>query len=144
GLADLLDRHSETDEEFFLLQYPAAYQEALIQLNYKPFDCLILDEGQDLLSHPYLDALDLTLSGGLDRGTWHIFLDPLQTIHSGFDPTVLERLKNYGYAEFQLTVNCRNTREVAVLASMISGLDIPLEEVVEGGRTEMKYIVRDG
>jgi ATP:corrinoid adenosyltransferase len=144
GLAALLDQQSTTDEKFFLHHYPVVYQEALIQLNYEPFDCLILDEGQDLINHPYLDALDLTLSGGLNRGTWHIFLDPLQIIHSGYNPTGLERLKNYGYAEFQLTVNCRNTLAVALSASMISGLDIPLEEAVEGGEIDMKFIVRDG
>jgi ATP:corrinoid adenosyltransferase len=144
GLSNLLTRQSESDDEFFQHRYPSIYEEALIQLNYKPFDCLILDEAQDLLNHSYLDALDLTLKGGLSTGVWHIFLDPLQTIHSGVDKSVIDRLRNYGLAEFPLTVNCRNTRAVAVTASLISGLDLPLEDAVNGGMAETKFIVRDG
>jgi len=143
NLMNMLSQHS-TEPEYFSQIYPDIYQEALIQLNYESFDCLILDEGQDLLSHPFLDALDLTLKSGLSAGIWHIFLDRLQTIHNGFDSTVLERLKGYGYAEFPLTVNCRNTRTVAISASIVSGIDISLEEVSDGGIAEIKFISRDG
>jgi ATP:corrinoid adenosyltransferase len=144
GLSRKLERGQASDDEYFVNQFSDAYEEALVELDYKPFDCLILDEAQDLLNHRFLDALELTLLNGFEAGTWHIFLDPLQTIYGSFDPTVLDRLKGYGYAEFPLTVNCRNTRSVAVSTSMISGIDIPLEEAVEGGVTDTKFIVRDG
>lgn len=144
GLTELLESRSLGDDEYFRERYPRVYEEALVQLNFEPFDCLIIDEAQDLLSHSYIDALDLSLRGGFAAGTWHMFWDPLQTIHGGFDETVLSRLRNYGYADFQLTVNCRNTREVAVSTSLISGFEIPLEDAVEGGECDTRFIVRDG
>jgi hypothetical protein len=143
-LTQLLESGLPADEEFFRERYPRAYEEALVQLNFEPFDCVIIDEAQDLLSHSYIDALDLSLKNGFAAGTWHIFWDPLQAIHGGLDDTVLGRLKNYGYADFQLTVNCRNTREVAVSTSLISGFEISLEDVVEGGECDTRFIVRDG
>lgn len=143
-LTHLLLTPDKYGDDFFTQHYPFVYQEAVVQLNFDQFDCLIIDEGQDLLTFPYLDALDITLKGGMATGSWHLFLDPLQTIYSSFDPAAMARLKEYGYAEFQLTVNCRNTRVVANSTSIISGIDLPLEDITEGGESVTKYIVRDG
>lgn len=144
GLSEILTQKSEADDDFYSEHFPTVYQEALIELADEGFDCLIIDEAQDLISGPNLDALDLTLKNSLSDGNWHVFLDPLQTIYNGFDYSLVERLRSYGFSEYELTVNCRNTMAVAVTASTISGLNIPLEDAVEGGMTDVRFITRDG
>jgi hypothetical protein len=113
--------------------------DAFIELEKEPFDFIILDEAQDLLRLEYLDPLDLALKGGLAEGNWHFFMDPLQNIFSGTGEEAIDLLAGYGFARFDLTVNCRNTRGVAVTTSIISSIDLPLEGAVEGGRCEIRF-----
>ena len=39
------------------------------------YDEIVLDEAQDVLRRSYLDALDLSLRGGLEGGHWRFFGD---------------------------------------------------------------------
>lgn len=139
GLDAKLNSFDKDDHELFTRHYPEVFMDAFIRLEKECFDCLILDEAQDLLQMPYLDPLDLVLKGGLSEGNWHFFMDPLQNIFWGMDEELIETLKKYGFAQFDLTINCRNTKGVAVTTSTISGIDLPLEGAVDGGRSEVKY-----
>jgi ATP:corrinoid adenosyltransferase len=139
GLETKLKSSDNDDHELFTRRYPEVFMDAFIQLEKECFDCLILDEAQDLLQMLYLDSLDLVLKGGLSEGNWHFFMDPLQNIFLGTDEELIGILKEYGFAQFDLTINCRNTKGVAVTTSTISGIDLPIEGAVDGGRSEVKY-----
>jgi hypothetical protein len=130
--------------ELFNDVYPAVFEQAAVELEMEPFDYLVIDEGQDLLRSRYMDALDLVLAGGLERGRWHVFLDPMQAIFTGgVEDAVTARLEDCGRAVFQLTVNCRNSREVAIESAIVSQVDVPLEGAVEGGVVREAFLPAD-
>jgi DNA polymerase III delta prime subunit len=94
---------------------------------FKPYDMLVIDEAQDLLSDPVLDVLELATSAGLAAGHWALFGDfERQAIYANADARPgLERLKgrtNSGYTNYPLRINCRNTRSIADVVTLASGL----------------------
>ena len=122
--------NKEDRQEYYRVLLPEACKEALIQLDRMDFyDALILDEGQDLMLHDYMEVLDALLKGGLEDGGWVMFWDSNQNIYDGMEETVLEMLRKHRPINFTLTKNCRNTRQIANLVSLLSG--IPLEESVD-------------
>jgi len=76
-----------------------------------------------------MEVLDALLKGGLEDGGWVMFWDSNQNIYDGMEETVLEMLRKHRPINFTLTKNCRNTRQIANLVSLLSG--IPLEESVD-------------
>lgn len=126
----------QPDAEYFEEVCTQQYMDALVQLAQDPFDTLVIDEGQDLLREGYLEALDLTVRNGLDRGAWHIFMDPLQNLYGSGIEEALARLREYGCVSFELNVNCRNTIEIAIATATYSGFQSPLRGAPEGGRRE--------
>jgi len=125
---------------FFSEVFPSVYMDSILEIDIEPFDVIIIDEAQDILSSNYIDAIDLTLKGGIDKGRWHFFIDPLQDIFRGTDEKILQRLIGYGCAQFDLTVNCRNTKEIAITTSIYSGLNISSENALEGGICQTKFV----
>lgn len=94
------------------------------------FDRVIIDEGQDLMSKPFMDVVNLLLKDGLHPpkvdlrrgGKWFIALDEAQAIYNdNFDPEILDRLERCNPAMLSLTKNCRNTRRVAEYVYGFSG-----------------------
>jgi hypothetical protein len=109
------------------------------------FDAVLLDEAQDLLREPYLDVIDALVEGELREGMWRCFIDASQNIVGGIAPVALRRLQEARPVEWPLTVNCRNTRPIAVQVSLLSGA--PMLEVLapEGPAAELTwYISADG
>lgn len=100
-----------------------------------PFEMIVLDEGQDLLLDNYLEVLDKLLSGGLGNGRWRVFYDPNQNIFNGVGAAAIERLLSLEPTVFPLTVNCRNTEQVAAATAMFSGC-AGLESSVQGPKVE--------
>jgi hypothetical protein len=91
GLDDELPDADEADlyEHFF----PLLSLEALSKPTApKPFDMLVVDEGQDVLLDNYLDVLDQLVVGGLSDGRWRMFYDPNQNIFDGIGGPAMERL----------------------------------------------------
>lgn len=93
------------------------------------FDCLIIDEAQDLISEEYLDVLDLLLVGGLAGGSWAFFGDfERQAIYArsqkdGVDtiiPMVESRCPSF--FRYPLRNNCRNSRPIAIGIETTCGL----------------------
>ena len=124
----------------FDVHYPALAAEALTDLDeLGSFDALIVDEGQDLLLHSYLDLLDDLLAGGLSGGRWRVFLDHKQNLYGANEPTALARFRGYAPAQFELTVNCRNTAPIAMATSLLA--DTPLDEIsdVAGPDVEVRW-----
>lgn len=121
GLEGLLPAASEVD--LFAVFYPELALQALLESNLlEKFDALIIDEGQDLLLDTYVDLFDRLLRGGIRQGTWRIFLDHNQDVFSGTSPEALRTVLAAGPAEYGLNINCRNTRPIATVTQMISGV----------------------
>lgn len=90
-----------------------------------PFDMLIVDEAQDLLHSSAMNVLNAWLSGGLAGGSWIISGDfTNQAIYSGnSEENAEELLESYcpHYTRERLTLNCRNTRQIAEETGFLSG-----------------------
>lgn len=100
-----------------------------------PFDVLVVDEGQDVLLDNYLEVLDKLVVGGLRDGRWRMFYDPNQNIFDGLSAPALERLQSFSPTRYPLTINCRNTEQVAAATAMFSGCS-GLESSVQGPKVE--------
>jgi hypothetical protein len=90
-----------------------------------PFDLLIVDEGQLVLTDEKLSQLDQLLDGGLASGRWAWFGDPTYQ-GDGSDGAVncLERLRMLASVTPRLQQNCRNTPQVVAAVELCSGAPI--------------------
>ena len=88
------DQETNTDE-YFKFDLPLLALEAIDAGTIEPFDKLIIDEGQDLITGENLDVFDALLKGGLSGGQWEIYGDfEKQAIFSDLTPTeMLDMLK---------------------------------------------------
>jgi hypothetical protein len=91
------------------------------------FDLLIVDEAQDLMSDPFLDVLELMLSGGIASGRWAMFGDfERQAIYadnratSGLD--LLQSRTADSVSTYRLRINCRNATRIAEAVTITCGL----------------------
>lgn len=79
------------------------------------YDRIIIDEGQDLMNMTAYLCINEFLKGGWEQGKWTIYYDSMQNIfgtNNEFDE-VWQTLKNNAFI-FPLTVNCRNTKQIAL------------------------------
>ena len=140
GMLQRLDSCSPNDVDFFSRIYPQLFVEAALETELQGWDVLVVDEAQDLMTPDNIDAFDVMLRDGLTRGRWHMFLDPNQNIYSTLiQDSVKERLSDAHPMYDDLVENCRNTRQVAAQASIISGIDLALEGAPEGESCENLY-----
>jgi superfamily I DNA/RNA helicase len=97
------------------------------------YDSLIIDEAQDILTASYLRPFSQIIKGGLDNGKWYMFLDPenQKDMFTKLDAEVLNELKKYS-TTFTLTVNCRNTKPIAIQTEVLSGIATAKIKKVEG------------
>ena len=141
--AGLLARLNDLDggsSDFFSKRFPELAAEALCESSRDGWDVLVVDEAQDLLTPEHLDVFDLLLKNGLGRGCWHLFLDPHQNIYGDeIQSNVADRLNDYAPAYDDLYENCRNTRQIAVQTSIVSGIDLPIAGAPDGPDTEIQY-----
>lgn len=133
GMLDRLEAAPDT-RELFAEVFPRTFVEAALECGLPSWDVLVIDEAQDLLTPDNIDAFDLMLGdAGINRGRWHIFLDRNQNIYNvDVQDRVQKRLAEAQPAFDDLFENCRNTRQVAVQASIISGIDLAIEGAPEG------------
>lgn len=92
-----------------------------------PYEMLIVDEAQDLLSDSILDVLELVTEGGLASGHWALFGDfERQAIYSNaYAGQGLERLRartGAGHTLYPLRINCRNAKSIVDVVTLASGL----------------------
>jgi DNA polymerase III delta prime subunit len=91
------------------------------------FDCLVLDEVQDLLARPSLwNALSAALEGGFERGAYVLFGDLDNQVLSAQETVrqALRDLEQHSHpARWALTENCRNYTVVGDTAVALSGLN---------------------
>lgn len=95
----------------------------------KKIDCdqLIIDEGQDILTNETLIFFDyLRESAGKDFN-WVWFLDPCiqSSVFGKFEISAYRELRQRSNREQTLTVNCRNTHEIASAAGSVCDIKAP-------------------
>lgn len=115
-----------TPREFYQDVVPQQIPLAIAGLKgFKPWDVLVVDEGQDLAGHPpFVSALDGLFTGGFAKGRWIWFEDPRQRIlRQGTGPTF--DLDPFDPANFQLTRNWRNTNEIATFTCVSTLIPLP-------------------
>ena len=144
GLIPRLDAEDDGTEDFFAKRFPELAAEALCERRHDAWDVLVVDEAQDLLTPEHLDVFDLLLEDGLRRGRWHLFIDRLQNIFSvEVQSSVEKRLAECAPAFDDLYENCRSTRQVAVQASIVSGIDLAVSGAPDGPEAEIHYYEDD-
>jgi len=121
------ERQSQT-EDLFDEVYANHGRTAVQEIN-KPYDVLVMDEGQDLLRASVLSVLDCWLRKGLADGRWAIFGDfERQALFGTSDAMQLRgALKQVApdYARGRLSLNCRNTRSIGEETALLSGFESP-------------------
>lgn len=77
------------------------------------FDCLIIDEAQDVFQEKYLPFLNELIVGGLSRGNWHAFGDfESQRMFSQENGQKALEMFSKNHAVGSLTLNCRNVMQI--------------------------------
>ncbi len=132
----------ELDSAWYSETLPALFA---AKENISTYDLVIIDEGQDLLNRRYLGCIDKIINGGIKNGSWSIFYDPNQNIFS--TGTELSDTLDYlrqetGVASWKLTINCRNTKQVANANILISNIPNQGRTKVSGPQAE--YIAYHG
>lgn len=140
GLGGSLAALDADDPLFFAEQLPELAAIAALDLGEAPWDALVVDEAQDLLTPAHLDTLDLLVRDGLEAGTWHMFVDPNQNLYSSDVQHACEERLAAGHPVLErLEENCRNTRQVAAQASITSGIDLPTAGAPEGPECDLTF-----
>lgn len=126
---DFLEHEARTHSaELYDNLYPLFGIVAIEELR-RPYDVLVVDEAQDLLSPGALDVLCSWLKGGLAKGHWAIFGDfHRQSIFgslTGEELKALLQARGGHFARGRLTMNCRNTRNIGEETALLSGFASP-------------------
>lgn len=132
------------NQDFYSEDLPLMALQAIDQGVIQPFDLLVIDEGQDLITQEYLDVFDAILKGGLAGGNWQLFCDfERQAIYSSLASDQMHDMleKRASFASFSLSVNCRNTRQIGEETSLLTGFDSPpfLPSKLEGPPVEYLF-----
>lgn len=116
----------KTPAEYYQHALPSFFAEHLIDSQFVPFDCIIIDEAQDVFDPSYLEAIDLMVLGGIENGNWYFFMDSdQQNLYCSrlTYEKVNELLQHYHsfYAKFTLRDNCRNSQAIIEKVDEIFG-----------------------
>ena len=111
--------------------YPELFELAIMEdtaSSQTQYDVLIIDEGQDILRSPTIDALGLTLKGDLSNGNWLFFYDPdLQSeMYGRFDEKTLAGLRQFFPANLPLSDNYRNPEPIIDEMCKVTGTQKPV------------------
>ncbi|WP_146779101.1 nuclease-related domain-containing DEAD/DEAH box helicase [Actinomadura craniellae] len=99
---------------------------AVSELNViEPYDVLVIDEAQDLMTFDILTELEEAVRGGWSDGRWVMFLDQNRQAHlyGDFDHEALQYVESFRPVRPSLKFNCRNTREIAFQTRAYTGAD---------------------
>lgn len=111
----LIEREDDTD--FFNKTLPDRFIEDVdnVLSEEDKYDVLVIDEGQDLMNTYAIICLDSMLKGGLSKGRWALYFDKNQNIFGNYEElqSIYDTLEEYGASCYELSVNCRNTKQIA-------------------------------
>lgn len=132
---------SELDTEFFTSTLPKMFLEkASNDLNDDfRFDRVVIDEGQDLMNMSSYFCINELIRGGWEKGKWTIYYDPNQNIfgtNKEFQET-WEVLRGNSFI-YPLSVNCRNTKQIAQGNYAVTHVYKPL--IMRSDGEEIRYI----
>ncbi|NBB59997.1 DUF2075 domain-containing protein [Pseudomonas sp. ODNR1LW] len=132
---------AQEDPAFFTEVFPELFRVAAIKCGLPHWDVLIVDEAQDLMTPHHVNAFDFVLGSlGLNQGAWHLFLDPLQNIYEKeISDSVEKRITEAKPAYDDLYENCRNTRQIALEGSVVSGIEFAIEGAPSGPTCHLIY-----
>jgi hypothetical protein len=115
--------------------YKRIYPELFIKAwdDTRTYDAVIIDEAQDVLSSTYIDCIGKAITGGIENGIWSIFIDPesQKNMFLNLDEATLKKLKTHSVT-YKLSVNCRNTKPIAIQTEIVSGIQTASVKKVEG------------
>lgn len=120
---------------YFTEELPLLAFESIESKGFAKFDCMVVDEAQDLISENYLLVMNEMLCDGLANGHWFMAGDfERQGIFSGLSPEDAFRLldKYSFYVHSVLDTNCRNTLQVSEFFNALTGyvpVSVPKEKV---------------
>jgi hypothetical protein len=112
--------------------YPDLFETAILELTdrgeFASFDALVIDEGQDILFSPTIDAIGMALRGGLAEGRWILFYDPgLQSdLYGHMDKKVIETLVSYHPINLSVQDNFRNPEPIVDEMCKLTGTEKPV------------------
>lgn len=103
------------------------------------FDLVVIDEGQDLLKKCYFPCMERLIRNGFQEGNWAVYYDPNQNIFSSNSELeyALKWLRNKtSVASWKLSINCRNTKQIANANILISNVSEQGKTKVSGPQAE--------
>lgn len=102
-----------------------------------PYDVVLVDEAQDMMTADAMDRLDAVLSEGRAAGRWRMFLDPNNQAHvdGDYDPDVAGLITDEAIT-VDLSLNVRNTRAIVHVVQEYLGADVGDPGIVHGERVE--------
>jgi len=112
--------------------YPDLFETAVLELmdhdGFVGFDTLVIDEGQDILFSPTIDAVGMVLKGGFALGRWILFYDPdLQSdLYGRMDERVLETFSGYNPVRLGVQENFRNPEPIVDEMCKVTGAEKPV------------------
>lgn len=126
------------DNKFYRDTLPTLFVDVWTERGGNRFDCIVLDEAQDLMSDEYLFALDAILEGGLRDGNWYFFMDAERQNLFCSDVTyedATEKLNGFceHYTRFRLRLNCRNTRNIVAKVDDVFGSETRCRDDADPG-----------
>lgn len=129
--------NGQKESQIFGEIMPALFKKSWKEEN--AYDELVIDEGQDVISDNYFKLFNIVLKNGLEKGRWSIFLDPenQKNIFKKMSQKSYEWLKSIS-ALYSLTVNCRNTKPIAIQAECVTGVKFPVINKING--VPVKYL----
>ena len=107
----------------------------------KKYECVIVDEGQDLMTYDCLEKFEGLLERSIDQSKIYWFMDEnnQSNMYLDYELGVFEEyFKNYPFFKVLLTRNCRNPIEIIKETNAIAGTK--LIGKVEGYSEKTKYI----
>lgn len=124
---------AQSDKNIDLYQqvYPELFIKAWSSEN--AYEAVIVDEAQDVLSDTYVNCLEKVVEGGIKNGRWTIFLDPenQKNMFINLNKETLEKLKAQSVT-YKLSINCRNTKPIAIQTEIISGIQTASVKKIKG------------
>lgn len=102
-----------------------------------PYDVVLVDEAQDMMTAEAMDRLDAVIAGGRAAGRWRMFLDPNNQAHvdGDYDQDVADLITDEAIT-VDLSLNVRNTRAIVHVVQEYLGADVGDPGVVHGERVQ--------
>lgn len=103
------------------------------------YDFLVVDEAQDLMTREFMDVADMLTGGGLSAGHWLMCVDPQQAIfETHYHSDYFGELASLA-VKVPLSVNCRNTRQIAANVKGLTGAGTTRILGAEGPEVAIEY-----